>query len=161
MLQRIFLFLRFKKYFRMTPANFDHLLSMVKHDLTKKDTNMRPAIVPGLKLAITLHHLAEGSSYSSIAAHYRLGRSTVSEAINDTLKALWSALQPVYLKPPSGSEQWKEISRGYVPLLSFYIRSCLIAFVLNFENLSYCYLCILHRNLELTRIVAVACVKVN
>ena len=103
---------RFKKYFRMTPTNFDHLLSLVKPYLVKKDTRMRKAIVPGLKLAITLHHLAEGASHSAIAAHYRLGRSTTSIAIYDTLAALWKVLQPIYLKPPTGPTEWKIISEG-------------------------------------------------
>lgn len=41
---------------------------------------MRKAMPADLKLApiLQLHHLTEGSTHSVIAAHYRLGRSTVS-----------------------------------------------------------------------------------
>lgn len=105
---------RFRKYFRMTPDHFDDLLTLVRPLITKQDTVMRAAIQPGLKLAITLHHLAEGASHCSIAAHYRLGRSTTSMIIYETADALWTVLQPIYLKPPSSLEEWRRISDGYV-----------------------------------------------
>ncbi|XP_067948744.1 uncharacterized protein [Watersipora subatra] len=79
----------------MTPANFDHLLLLMKPQITKKDTVMRLAIEPKLKLAVTLHHLAEGASHTSIAAHYRLGRSTTSQIKYETVKALWNVLRPI------------------------------------------------------------------
>ena len=64
----------------MSKQSFDHLLGLVAPSITKQDTRLRDFIEPRLeKLAVTLHHLAEGASHKSIAAHYRLGRSTVSE----------------------------------------------------------------------------------
>ncbi|KAF6017537.1 hypothetical protein EB796_024142 [Bugula neritina] len=74
---------------------------------------MRKALKPGLKLALTLHHLAEGGSHAAIAAHYRLGRST-TEAIYDTLNALWIVLQSLYLKPPSGPAELMKVVHGLV-----------------------------------------------
>ena len=59
-----------RKYLRMTVENFDHLLSLVSPRIKRQDTVMRKAIEPALKLAVTLHHLAEGSSQSNIAMHY-------------------------------------------------------------------------------------------
>ena len=73
---------------------------------------MRRAVDLKLKLAVTLHHLAEGASHSSIALHYRLGRRTVSEMIYETCKALWNVLQPKYLQPPQGPQEWKKIANG-------------------------------------------------
>ena len=67
------------------------------------DTHLRKAIAPGLKLAITLHHLAEGASHASISAHYRLGRSTTSQLFIIQLMLCGKCfIQPIYLKPPSG-----------------------------------------------------------
>lgn len=73
---------------------------------------MRRAIEPGLKLAVTLHHLAEGASHSTIALHYRLGRSTVSNIIYETCDAIWKVLQPLYMKKPDGPREWKTIARS-------------------------------------------------
>lgn len=102
------------RYLRMTATNFDYLLTLLEHSITKQDTHLRKAIPPGLRLAVTLHHLSEGASMASIAAHYRLGRSTVSEIINDTCSAIWNVLHPIYLAPPQGPQQWKNIAEGYV-----------------------------------------------
>ena len=98
----------------MSKDNFDHLLDLVTPHIKKQDTNMREAVEPGLKLAVTLHHLAEGASHCSIAAHYRLGRSTVSQIIYDTCEALYTVLQPVYMPVPSSADDWKKISSEYV-----------------------------------------------
>lgn len=101
-----------RQYLRMSKEHFDHLLRLVAPHITKQDTFMRRAIHPGIKVAVTLHHLAEGASHNSIAMHYRLGRSTVSEIIYDTAKAIYDVLQPLYMKPPSGPEEWKRIANG-------------------------------------------------
>lgn len=103
---------RFVKYLRMTPENFDYVLQLVAPLIAKEDTNMREAIKPGVKLAVTLHHLAEGSSHAAISAHYRLGRSTVSGIIEETCKALWDVLQPIYMQAPRGPDQWKAVAGG-------------------------------------------------
>ena len=104
---------RHHHYFRMSRECYGHLLQLVTPQLTKQDTTMREAIKPDLKLAVTIHHLAEGASHGSIATHYRLGKSTVSEIIYDTCQAIIDVLEPVYLKPPSGPEQWKLIAQKY------------------------------------------------
>lgn len=104
---------RHKQYLRMSAESFDYLLGMIENDITKTTTRMREPIEPGMKLCITLHHLAEGASHKSIASHYRLGRSTVSNAIYETCKALWKRLQPVYLKSPQNEDEWKVIAEGY------------------------------------------------
>ena len=72
---------------------------------------MCEAIKPELKLTATIHHLAEGSSHGAFAAHYRLGRSTVSQVSLDTFKALTEVLAPIYLKPPSGQTDWRNIAK--------------------------------------------------
>ena len=60
---------RHSQYMRMMVENFDIILGLVEPHLRRQDTVMRLAIEPGLKLAITLHHLAEGTSHVAIAAH--------------------------------------------------------------------------------------------
>lgn len=45
---------RFQGYFRMSPAVFDELLTMVKNSITKMNTNYRNAISPDERLALTL-----------------------------------------------------------------------------------------------------------
>ena len=101
-----------RRYLRITAENFDRILSLVSPMITRRDTRLRKAVEPGLKLAVTLHHLAEGASHSSIALHYRLGRSTTSNIIYETCDAVWKVLQPLYLKMPAGSHEWTTIAKG-------------------------------------------------
>ena len=103
---------RFFQYFRMMPENFDYILNLVRLDITKEDTVMRRAITPDLRLAITVHHLAEGASHASIATHYSLGKSTVTGIIFETCESIWRRLQPVFMPPPTSQEQWKVIAQG-------------------------------------------------
>ena len=55
-----------RKYLHVTVENLDHLLSLVSPRIKWQDTVMSKAIEPELKLAVTLHHLAEGSSQSMV-----------------------------------------------------------------------------------------------
>lgn len=45
---------RFYIYFRMNIECFDEVLSIIKNDIRKSDTNYREAITPAERLAITL-----------------------------------------------------------------------------------------------------------
>ena len=51
----------FKNFMRMLPEMFDELLTRVGPRNRKQNTNYREPIEPGLKLAITLRHLASGT----------------------------------------------------------------------------------------------------
>ena len=51
----------FKNFMRMPPEMFDELLTRVGPRISKQKTNYREALEPGLKLAITLRHLASGT----------------------------------------------------------------------------------------------------
>jgi len=48
---------KFFNYFRMSISSFDELLSYIKNDIKRQDTNMRIAIQPEEKLVITLRYI--------------------------------------------------------------------------------------------------------
>ena len=53
------------RYFRMSPARFDHLLTLVREQMEKKDTAFRKSFPAVGWLAITLHYLAYGETQQS------------------------------------------------------------------------------------------------
>ena len=61
----------FVAYLRMEPAMFHELLQRMTPRLSKKDTKWRKALNPGLRLAVTLRHLATGNSFHSLAFAFR------------------------------------------------------------------------------------------
>ena len=81
----------------MNPENFDELLDLIKEKITKQDTQMRQAISPELKLAITLRYLATGNTFTDLAYYFRVHRSTISKFIPDVCDALYEGLKDIYL----------------------------------------------------------------
>ena len=98
---------------RMSPENFDYLLSIVGPRIRKNTTRMRQAIELAERLALTIRYLATGNSQQSICFAYIIGRTTVSNIIQRTRLAIWDALSGTYLRPPSASEDWKHIEEGF------------------------------------------------
>ena len=103
----------------MTPGNFAYILQKIKPLIQKEDTVMRKSIEPELRLAITIHHLAEGASYGSIAVHYSLGKSTISGIITEVCSAIWTVLQPIYMPVPRSHDAWKVLSDGFMEKWNF------------------------------------------
>lgn len=101
------------EYFRMTKYSFDHILSMIKDDLTKQDTVMRKALPADLKLALTLHYLASGEDFGNIHKHWRVGKSTATYIVSDVCTAIWDKMRPIYLKTPSSASDWKVVAAGF------------------------------------------------
>ena len=104
--------LRFR-YIRMTPERFEHLLSLVGPLITKVNTKMRQAISAAERLTLTLRYLASGDDQQSISFSYRIGKTTVSHIIQETLNAIWKALKDKYVSPPKSATDWKNISRDF------------------------------------------------
>ena len=61
----------FKNFMRMPPEMFDELLTRVGPRITKQNTHYIEALDPGLKLALTLRHLASGTKYHSMPYGWR------------------------------------------------------------------------------------------
>ncbi|GBN62787.1 hypothetical protein AVEN_116646-1 [Araneus ventricosus] len=57
----------YRRWLPMDTATFQLLLKMVTLYISGKDTNMREAITPGEKLAVTLRYPASGETQSSLA----------------------------------------------------------------------------------------------
>ena len=70
----------FYRYVRMSPERFDHLLSLIRHKITKKDTRLRECISAEERLVITLRYLSQGMSQFTLCYSFRVGRQTVRRA---------------------------------------------------------------------------------
>ncbi|XP_072142952.1 putative nuclease HARBI1 [Dermacentor andersoni] len=99
------------KYFRMTKASLDKLLSLVYHGLVHPPTHRRP-ISPAGRLAVTSRFLATGGSMEDIASSYRMHASTVASTLKETLPAIWDCLRPLVLARPS-TQRWRDIAEEY------------------------------------------------
>lgn len=88
----------FETFFRISPDQFDELLSKVGPFIAKQDTKMRKAISAETRLAITLRFLASGDSYRSLMLLFRVAHNTISGIVSTTCKSIYSTLKQEFLK---------------------------------------------------------------
>jgi hypothetical protein len=103
----------FRNYLRMEPALFDEILQRVGPAITKQDTRMRPALEPGLKLAVTLRFLATGDKYPTLQYDYRVARNTISLFVPEVCRAIREVLKREVIKCPTTPEEWRPISEDF------------------------------------------------
>ena len=62
---------------------------------------------------MTLRFLTSGESQQSLSFAYLIGKLTLSRVIRETCDAIFEALADEYLRPPSSTEEWKNIARDF------------------------------------------------
>lgn len=75
----------FRNFMRMPPEMFQEILTRVEPRITKKQTWMREPLEPGLKLALTLRHLASGATYMDMRYGWRVPHNTISLAVREVI----------------------------------------------------------------------------
>ena len=84
----------FFNFLRMQPEMFDELRNRVAQRIQKNDTSWRKSLEPGLKLAITLRHLA-GDKYPTLHFGFRLSfQSCAKQLLRNIRMKLLLALLP-------------------------------------------------------------------
>ena len=83
---------------------------------------MREPPSPGLKLAVTLRHLASGYSYPSLQYVFRVARSTINKFVPEVCDAIIRAYRDQVLTCPTLPEDWLEVESifshmPFVPLM--------------------------------------------
>ena len=81
----------FKEQLRVRKETFEVILNHLNPHLTREDTAMHDCIPPEKVLAIGLYRLNHGNSYVTIGPTFKVGKSTVIEAVQDVLNALFYA----------------------------------------------------------------------
>ena len=99
----------FKNLMRMEPAMFRELLERIGPRITKADTTFRNALQPGLKLAITLRHLATGESYHSLSFSYRVPHNTISLLLKEVTEAIIEEYAQEVVSFPTTQQEWHDI----------------------------------------------------
>lgn len=80
----------FKEQLWVRKETFEVILNHLNH-LTRQDTTKHDCIPPEKVLAIGLHRLGHGNSYMSIGPTFNIGKTTVIEAVQDVVNALFDA----------------------------------------------------------------------
>ena len=103
----------FFNYLRMQPVMFDEILNRVGLRIQKKDTNLRKCLDPGLKLAITIRHLASGDKYPTLQYDFRVARKTICSIIPEVCRAIVLEYKDELIPCPISPEEWDPIAEEF------------------------------------------------
>jgi len=94
----------FANYIRMPAYLFDELLNRISPNIQRRDIHLRPALIAGMKLAMTLRQLATGDWYRTFQYDFRCGYSTSVSSIQEVCQAIIQELKDDVLPLPKTQE---------------------------------------------------------
>jgi hypothetical protein len=97
----------FKNFLRVDPLLFQDLVDRLTPIITKKDTWFQKALPPGIKVAITLRHLATGDSYHSLMYSFRVAHNTISYMVKKVCEAIVAEYSEEVLNIPTAPDEWR------------------------------------------------------
>ena len=100
----------FMNFVRLEPAMFQELLVRLSPRISKQDTWYRKALEPGLKVAITLRHLATGDSYKSLMYGFRVADNTISLIVREVCQAIIDEYAEEVIACPTTPQEWQPIA---------------------------------------------------
>jgi len=102
----------FVNFLRIPPEMFDELHERCAGRLTKQTTNYRQPLEPGLKLALTLRHLASGATYKDMSYGWRVPHNTISRFVKEVCTAIVAKYTDELLSLPETEQGWRWLKTG-------------------------------------------------
>ncbi|XP_021339754.1 putative nuclease HARBI1 [Mizuhopecten yessoensis] len=93
----------------MPPDMFDEIVQRLTPRLTKQTTNFRVPLDPGMKVAITLRHLASGAKYHDMQYAWRVPHNTISKVVREVCEAIIEEYLEEQMSPPTTEEGWRQL----------------------------------------------------
>ena len=109
----------FQHFMRMPPAMFDEIVTRLTPRLTKPKINFRPNLEPGLKVAITLRHLASGTKYTDMQYAWRVPHNTISKVVREVCEAIVEEYLDEQMTCPTTEEEWRQIAGDWLQRWNF------------------------------------------
>ena len=79
----------------MSKERFDHLLSLIREKITKKDTSMCKPISAEERLIIMLRYLSAEMSQQTLSYNFRVGCTTISNILREVSQAIFPMLTTI------------------------------------------------------------------
>lgn len=83
----------YRSYLRMDHSTFIELLNMITPFILKKDTHLREAITPNLRLSCTLRFLATGSNFEELKFITAISPQSIGKIVVETCLAITKVLK--------------------------------------------------------------------
>lgn len=108
----------FKNFLRVEPDLNHELVERLTPRNQKKDTDLRRALEPGLKLA--LRYMASGESYMSLSYGVRVAPNTIVTIVPEVCQAIYEKLHEEFIKLPTTEEELKQVAQGFSDRWNFH-----------------------------------------
>lgn len=109
-----------KNFLRVDPALFQEIVDRLTPRLKKKDTWYRKALPVGLKVAITVRHLATGDSYHSLMYSFRVPHNTISNLVVCVCEAIIAEYAEDVINTPTDETEWRNIAQEFGNMWQFH-----------------------------------------
>ena len=109
----------FQNFMRMPPGMFDELLNRLTPRLLRPSTFCRENLAPGLKLAITLRHLASGTKYRDMQYGWRVPHNTISKVVKEVCYAIIQEYVDELMTCPDTEQGWRQIADSWYQKWNF------------------------------------------
>ena len=104
---------RFKNLLRMYPETFHAMVEKLRPHIQKQHTFWRKPLDAGLKLAVTLRHMASGNDYASLEYTFRVPANTISIFVPEVCQAIIDCYKDEALELPRNEEKWRAIAKDF------------------------------------------------
>ena len=100
-------------YLRMTPELFEEILHRIEPAISRQNTRWRESIPAGLKLAVTLRHLASGELYPTLQFQFRISKKTITKFVPQVCQAIHQEFVDEVMDLPQDSDGWKAVAAEF------------------------------------------------
>jgi len=92
------------------PAMFYEVLQRLTSRLNKQDTNYQVSLETGLKVEITLRHLASVNTYRIMQYARRVPHNTINKVVKEVVKAIIKKYTDEFLCCPTTEQGWSGLA---------------------------------------------------
>ncbi|XP_014210599.1 uncharacterized protein LOC106640929 [Copidosoma floridanum] len=93
---------------------FDYIRLSIERECSRNWCNFHTQpILPEEKLVVTLRFLITGASYKSLSLAFRIGASTISNIVRETMDSIWNVLCPIHMPIPTKTQFIKIAEQFY------------------------------------------------
>ena len=96
----------YRNFIQMPPELYQELEQRITAEFQRDRTLMRDPVSPGVKLAVTLRHLATGDSYTTLQYAFRVASLTIEKFVPEVWDAITRAYRDQVMRCPTLSEDW-------------------------------------------------------
>ena len=96
----------YRNFIQMLPELYQELEQRITAEFQRDRTLMRDPVSPGVKLAVTLRHLATGDSYTTLQYAFRVASPTIEKFVPEVCDAITRAYRDQVMRCPTLPEDW-------------------------------------------------------